>query len=206
MTDLRQHLDGSPRADVPMEILVAYDATRWISLPPSWPHHGHDDARSWVAATVRDVCTRSLGTTRANKRWLTRTLQRLAEWRDENELKYLYLPSVTSEFLLLRIQYGHSDGDGDRDATLRQLALTTDLDALEPPLPQEVVAAGLGRGLRGIVHAEVAGRLTAMVATAFRSEPYDVRVACELGAPDDVPLLLPVVDDFIDGISVVRAE
>ena len=192
------------RDEPPIEILVGYDATTWICLPPSWPHQGHEEPRSWVAATVRDVCTRSLGTTRANKRWLTRTLERLADWQDEDELKYLHMPSVTSEFLLLRIQYAFCEGD--RDDLLRRLVLTTDLDALEPPALQEVTAHGLGRGLRGLVHADVAGQLTTMVATAFRSEPFDLRIACELGPPGNVPLLLPVVDDFIDGISVVRAE
>ena len=194
----------APRDDPPMEILVGYDATAWICLPPSWPHQGHEGPRSWVAATVRDVCTRSLGTTRANKRWLTRTLEHLADWQDEDELRYLHLPSVTSEFLLLRIQYAFCEGD--RDDLLRRLVLTTDLDALEPPALQEVTAQGLGRGLRGLMNADVTGQLTTMVVTAFRSEPFDLRIACELGPPENVPLLLPVVDDFIDGISVVRAE
>jgi len=202
MTDAREGI--APRDDHPMEILVGYDATRWICLPPSWPHHGHQGARSWVAATVRDVCTRSLDTTRANKRWLARTLERLADWQDENELKYLYLPSITSDFLLLRIQYGFCEGD--RDEVLRRLVLTTDLDALEPPAVQDVATDALGPGLRGLVHAQVGGQLTAMVVTAFRSPPFDLRIACELGPPDNVPRLLPVVDDFIDGISVVRAE
>jgi hypothetical protein len=202
MTDARQH--DTTNEGAPREILVAYDAARWISLPPSWPHQGHDGPRSWVASTVRDVCRCSLGTTRANKRWLTRTLEHLADWRDEDELKYLYLPSITSEFLLLRIQYGFSGGD--RDELLRLLVLSTDLDVLEPPGLQEFTAAGLGRGLRGLVHAHVAGQLTAMVATAFRSEPFDLRISCELGPPENVVRFLPVVDDFIDGISVVVAQ
>jgi hypothetical protein len=196
--------DATTPGDDTMEILVAYDSSRWICLPPSWPHRGHDDARSWVAATVRDVCTRSLGTTRANKRWLTRTLECLAGWQDEDELKYLYLPSITSEFLLLRIQYAFSAGD--RDELLRRLVLTSDLDALEPPLPHEIVADGLGSGVRGVLNAHVAGELTAMAISAFRSGPFDLRITCELGDPVNVPQLLPVVDDFIDGISVVRAE
>lgn len=202
MTDAQ--LAAAPSEDRPMEILVGYDPTTWICLPPSWPHHGHDEARSWVAATVHDVCARSSGTTRANKRWLTRALERLAEWQDENELRYLYLPAVTSEFLLLRIQYAFCEGD--RDDLLRHLVLTTDLDALEPPALHEITTAGLGRGLRGLLHADVAGQLTTMVATAFRSEPFDLRITCQLGPPEDVPHLLPLVDEFIDGISVVLAE
>jgi len=195
----------APTGDAaPREILVGYDATRWISLPPSWPHAGHEGARTWVAATVRDVCTRSLGTTRASKRWLTRALEHLADWQDEDELKYLHLPSVTSEILLLRVQYGYSR-DG-RENVLRRLVLDTDLDVLEPPALQDVTAAGLGAGVRGILHADVAGELSATVVTAFRSGPFDLRIACELGSPENVSVLLPVVDEFIDGISVVLAE
>jgi hypothetical protein len=191
-------------AAAPREILVGYDATRWISLPPSWPHAGHAGARTWVAATVRDVCTRSSGTTRASKRWLTRALEHLAGWQDDDELKYFYLPSITSEFFVLRIQYGHSR-DG-REQMLRRLVLDTDLDVLEPPVLLDVTADGLGDGVRGILHADVDGELSATVVTAFRSEPFDLRIACELGPPQNVPQLLPVVDDFIDGISVVLAE
>jgi len=195
--------DLDPDAADGWEVLVEHDPGLWIALPDRWPHQGHETARSWIAATVRDVVARSAAPTRAGKKWLTKVLDRLSTWQTPNELKFLYLPSLSSELSLLRIQFGLAAGD--RDETLRALVLESDLLALEPPLLETVTTDSLGAGVHGLRYAELDGRLTVTSVSAFRSGPFDLRVTCEVGPPELVPVLAAAARDFVDGISVVRS-
>jgi hypothetical protein len=194
--------DLDPHAADGWEVLVGHDPGLWIALPARWPHQGHGTARSWIAATVRDVVARTAAPTRAGKKWLVKVLDRLSTWQTPNELKFLYLPSLSSELSLLRIQFGLADGD--RDETLRGLVLESDLPSLEPPVLETVTTDSLGVGVHGIRHAELDGDLMVTSVFAFRSGPFDLRVTCEIGPPELAPTLALVVRDFVDGISVVR--
>ena len=195
--------DLDPHAADGWEVLVEHDPGLWIALPARWPHQGHDTARSWITATVRDVVARTAAPTRAGKKWLVKVLDRLATWQTPNELKFMCLPSLNSELSLLRIQFGLVYGD--REATLRELVLESDLPGIEPPVLEDVTTDSLGLGVYGLRYAELDGGITVTSIFAFRSGPFDLRVTCDVGPPEFVPVKVPVARAFVDGISVVRA-
>jgi hypothetical protein len=197
--------DTDTDATTDFDILIGHDPETWVALPTSWPHDGHRAPRSWIKATVRAVAERSEGSTRASRSWLTEVLSALARWSPENERRYLYLPDIATPPSLLRIQYGFVEGD--REVTLRAMIFDSDVAAVEPPVVEQVEASGLGKGLRGVRYSAFEGEagLHATLVHAFRAEPYDIRVSCQVGGPEAVPDMLAEVDLFVDGISVVPA-
>ncbi|MET4053335.1 hypothetical protein ABID81_002711 [Frigoribacterium sp. PvP054] len=188
-----------------LDLLIGHDPDVWVPLPTTWPHDGHRAPRSWIRATVRAVAERSEGATRASRSWLTEVLSALARWSPADERRYLYLPDIATPPSLLRVQYGSARGD--RDAALRTMVLESDLAPIEPPVVEVVETDDLGRGLRGVRYAALEGEdgLLATLVYAFRAEPYDVRVSCQVGGPEAVPVMIAKVDLFVDGISVVPA-
>lgn len=192
--------------DQDLDLLIGHDPDVWVPLPATWPHDGHRAPRSWIKATVRAVAERSEGATRASRSWLTEVLSALARWSPADERRYLYLPDIATPPSLLRVQYGFAQGD--RDTALRAMVLESDLAPIEPPVVEEIETTDLGRGLRGVRYSAVEGDdgLLATLVYAFRAEPYDVRISCQVGGPEGVPAMLAEVDHFVDGISVVPAE
>ncbi|MBD8139645.1 hypothetical protein IFT79_03775 [Frigoribacterium sp. CFBP 8759] len=192
-------------ATTDFDILIGHDPETWVALPTSWPHDGHRAPRSWIKATVRTVAERSEVSTRASRSWLTEVLSALARWSPEDERRYLYLPDIATPPSLLRVQYGFVGGD--RDVALRAMVFDSDVAAVEPPVVEQVEASGLGQGLRGVRYAAVDGDagLHATLVYAFRAEPYDLRVTCQVGGPEGVLGMIDEVDVFVDDISVVPA-
>ena len=187
------------------DILIGHDPQSWIALPHSWPHEGHRAPRAWVNATVRTVVERSETSTRASRSWLNQVLSTLARWSPADERRYLYLPDIATPPSLLRVQYGFSEGD--RDVALRTMIFDSDVTAVEPPVVEQIETSGLGRGLRGVRYSVLEGDdgLLATLVYAFRVEPYDLRVTCQVGGPEGVLGMIAEVDVFVDGISVVPA-
>ncbi|ROS59068.1 hypothetical protein EDF38_1908 [Frigoribacterium sp. PhB160] len=183
------------------DVRVGFDPGRWICLPPAWPHDGHDDAPSWVESTGRAVAARTMSPTRAQRKWLKRVLEKLADWRTPNELKYLYLPSLDSDISLLRIQF--EPCEGDRDVELSALVTESASPAIEPPVVTEVETEALGAGKHALRYSMVDGVCSVMSVYGFRAPPFDLRITCEMGSVALVPALEPVVRDLVRGISVV---
>jgi len=192
--------------DTTLDILIGHDPDTWVVLPSAWPHDGHRAPRSWVKATVRSVVDRSDTSTRPARTWLAEVLTALARWSPDDERRYLFLPDITTPPSLLRVQYSHSHGE--RDEALRAMIFDSDLPAVEPPVPEPVETADLGPGLMAVRYCLVGDDSDSLHATlvhAFRVGPYDIRISCQVGSPDGVPVLLPYVDEFIGGISLVPA-
>lgn len=191
--------------DTELDILIGHDPERWTPLPTIWPHDGHRAPRSWIKETVRRVADRSGGSTRASRSWLTEVLSALARWSPDDERRYLFLPDIATPPCLLRVQYGFAEGD--RDTALREMVFTTDLPSVEPPTVDEIETVELGRGLRAVRYSTLDGNeaLHATLVYAFRAEPFDLRVTCQVGGPEAVRDMLDEVDGFVDGISVVPA-
>ncbi|ROS50496.1 hypothetical protein [Frigoribacterium sp. PhB24] len=187
------------------DILIGHDPETWVALPCSWPHDDHRAPRSWIRATVSSVAERSVVSTRASRSWLTEVLSTLARWSPGDERRYLYLPDIATPPSLLRVQVGFSQGE--RGDALRALVLDSDVAAIEPPVVDEIETSGLGQGLRGVRYSVLEGDdgLLATLVYAFRAEPYDLRVTCQVGGPEGVHGMIDEVDVFVDGISVVPA-
>lgn len=196
--------DAAPIPPGAADVMMGYDPDLWVALPTGWPFKGHDTATTWVELTLGDICSRSPSITRSRRRHARAVLDYLARWPSEGESRFLLAPNLDELTAILRVQYAWCEGE--RESMLRQLVLASDQDAVEPPALERFASEGLGDGWRGVRYSDTDGVLEATAVYAFRSEPYDLRISCHVGPPELVPVLMPIVDAFVHGTSVVPAE
>jgi hypothetical protein len=194
-------MESTMRPDAP-DIVIGPVADAWVVVPNAWPFNGHTTPRAWALA---EAAHRVEAARRNQRTWLADVLTTIAETTDENEVRALFLPDPGSaDHMLVRIQYAFAEGDPA--STLREYVGEHDEQAIDAVQVEEVTSAGLGAGYRAVrFHTDDDGAVLALLAYAFRTDPYDFRVTCADYDLTRLTVLTPTVEDFIDAIGLGRA-
>jgi hypothetical protein len=187
------------------DLSFQYDPDAWTFIPRVWPNDefGRSAAR-WAKAAARAIEDRSPRTTREHRAWLRATLERFATMPNTGEAAlYLFLRQVGGPFLTLQVLPIEASKDA-LQATADLLRLEDAAGLRQPDEVRRHTAKGLGVGSRGTFATDDGeGGQQVAVVWVFQSGGTDIRISTVANYPQNLAVVEPEIDAFIDGITVV---
>lgn len=186
-------------ADTPV-VTVGFDVDLWLYIPESWPWNGFTDEEHWAQTTVR-LLAEEHGFDESTSIWLRAVLGGLADGRDENESRFVYLAAPTELVSFVSVFALPTDPE----TTLRELSGVDDEAATRAPALSEIVSPSLGVGLKTIRYSSTGSPdhdIAAIAQYAWRRNGLDVVV---IGSDFDITsfgILEPEFERLALSISV----
>ncbi|WP_406352626.1 hypothetical protein [Streptomyces sp. NBC_00658] len=191
--------DGWVDLDHEFDLVIDYDPSRWLEIPPRWEKESWQDIDAW-ARECAELLWRSHGQDpgESGVPFLAGTLRRCADvFAPERFDTRVLLHVTTPTSMPLPLFASVEPSRGERDETLRSLVLAKDPDAVELPVVETHRTEELGEGLRAFryVRQDDSPDVLAGLRYAWRDDELGTDVAVWT-ATDDIGQVMRAAEDI----------